>query len=703
VNRAPLSGTLIEGKYEIVSKIKEGGMGSIYKVRHRLLDEIRIVKVMLPQLGSEEEYKRRFLQEAKMATRLKHPNVATIHDFALDADGTAYIIMEFIDGVNLAELLKGSGTPEIPLALEIAHQTLLALGYLHRKNVVHRDIALDNLMLTQDEEDRALVKLIDLGISKALDKTIELTSQGVFLGKLKYSSPEQLGSLGPGETLDGRSDLYSLGVVLYELLTGRTPFSGDTPRALIAAHLFTPPIPFSETDAEGRVPEELRAIVLKALEKKRADRFSSAEEFDRGLLSFRERLAHPPVTEPARELLSRIRATRQMAIAPVTPSAQDRLDRQFLAQTTPTPAAAATVPLSPVPPAAESDRTLVDPRASLESAPTRESAGPRYGVSRSLRGGPLFLTIAAAGALALGLFLWRTSWDRKGALGPPPRSATPIPIAGPVAEAQTPEFPPTAVATPEPAAEAAVGLEPSPRASDSDRLRRLTEEAASRMALSRQRAERARAKERVPELYDYGRTKEKEGRRLLAQGDHASARAAFQTATGVFERAENWARNALEARPSPPDQVAAAREPTPRAEPVRALPTAAPPAEITTLPAPASPEPVRAAVSEEDRIRETLRRYERAQNSLDVALYASVYPALTGERRKLVETAFRNLRSQTVEFEIQRIEVSNSRAVVQGFERRLAIPLIGSEQRDARGRVIRLEKRGEAWVISSLN
>ena len=266
----PVAGTLIEGKYEILEKIREGGMGTIYKVRHRLLDEVRVVKVMRPQIGADEELKRRFTQEAKTATRLKHPNIGAILDFALDSDGMAYIVMEFIDGVNLAELLKASGPPGVPMTLEIAHQSLSALGFLHRKNVVHRDVAPDNLMLTHDDDGHPQVKLIDLGIAKPLDRTINLTSTGVFLGKLKYSSPEQLGGLAEGETLDGRSDLYSLGVALYELLTGQLPFPGESPRELFAAHLFKDPLPFSVTDPSNRVPEEVRAVVRKAMEKERA-------------------------------------------------------------------------------------------------------------------------------------------------------------------------------------------------------------------------------------------------------------------------------------------------------------------------------------------------------------------------------------------------------------------------------------------------
>ena len=192
--------TLLEGKYEILKKLREGGMGTIYSVRHRLLDEVRAIKVMRAHVLADADLKRRFVEEAKTATRLKHPNICTIHDFALGEDGTAYLVMEYIEGVNLADLLRSEGAPPQALTLEIAHQALLALAYLHRKGVVHRDVSPDNLMLTQDSDDRALLKLIDLGIAKTHSDTAtaEMTASGVFLGKLKYASPEQFGSLPSG-------------------------------------------------------------------------------------------------------------------------------------------------------------------------------------------------------------------------------------------------------------------------------------------------------------------------------------------------------------------------------------------------------------------------------------------------------------------------------------------------------------------------
>ena len=329
--------TLIEEKYDVLSKIREGGMGAVYKVRHRLLEEIRVVKVMRQGIGGDPELKRRFLEEAKTATRLKHPNIATIYDFALGEDGTAYLVMEFIDGVTLGEILKSRGSVGLGLSLEIAHQTLLALGYLHHKNVVHRDIAPDNLMLTCDDEGNSRIKLIDLGIAKVLDRHVDMTSSGVFLGKVRYASPEQYGSLLPGEIIDGRSDLYSLGLVLYELLTGRRPFVGENAVEFLRAHVFLDPISFSVTDPEGLVPEEVRAAVLKALRKRRDDRFPTAADFDREILALRNRFARPLDIDPTPEIISLVRGAPTDGPEYVTPGAQDRLNRQFSAYPTPVP------------------------------------------------------------------------------------------------------------------------------------------------------------------------------------------------------------------------------------------------------------------------------------------------------------------------------------------------------------------------------
>jgi TonB family protein len=262
-----------EEKYQILEKIGQGGMGAVYKVRHRLLDELRVIKVIRSAQEPTPEAEERFLREARTACRLRHPNVAVLHDFALGEDGRAYIVLEHIEGATMRGLLERLGTPPLPLALEIARQAALALQYLHRQRIVHRDISPGNLMLTRDFEGNPLVKLIDLGLARSLETGSDSLTRGVFVGKVRYASPEQFDE-GP---VDERSDLYSLGVVLYELLTGRCPIAGHDPKSWMAAHLFRPPLDFAESDPEGQVPEDLRALVLRLLAKDPDGRFASAE------------------------------------------------------------------------------------------------------------------------------------------------------------------------------------------------------------------------------------------------------------------------------------------------------------------------------------------------------------------------------------------------------------------------------------------
>ncbi|MEA2561544.1 MAG: hypothetical protein QOH06_3048 [Acidobacteriota bacterium] len=377
----------IEGKYEILEKIKEGGMGAIYKVRHRLLDEVRVVKVIRSHMEPAGENGERFLREARVANRLRHPNIAALHDFAIGEDGNAFIVMEFIDGLNLLEILQTGGPPPISLTLEIARQSLKALGYLHRQKLVHRDVSPDNLMLTRDMDGHPQVKLIDLGIAKAFEGGAgggELTTTGIFLGKPRYASPEQFGVSG-GAGLDARSDLYSFGVVLYELLTGQCPISGKDPASYMAGHLIRPPLAFEESDPRGRVPAELRAAVLRSLAKKPEERFESSEDFIWALTLFQDRF---PLT--GRELDEVFQAslpafTRPLPL-PAPGSTQDKLDREFLMTSTPVPTSRAEIPeeatrLYLVEPAA---RPVEETRRSLDLDETLPLASTRARKEESL-------------------------------------------------------------------------------------------------------------------------------------------------------------------------------------------------------------------------------------------------------------------------------------------------------------------------------
>jgi serine/threonine protein kinase len=325
----------IEGKYEILGKIREGGMGAIYKVRHRLLNEIRVIKLMRPVLAEDRELnaelKARFVREAQVAIKLRHPNIAQLYDFTTDEDGTSLIVMEFIRGKTLEELLKTAGPPSLGLALEIARQSLRALGYLHAQGFVHRDISPDNLMLAEDAGEPR-IKLIDLGIAKVLgDGDSRLTRTGTFLGKVRYAAPEQFA--GGAASTGARGDLYSFGVVLYELLTGIYPINGSDSGSIIAGHLFHRPIGFEDSDRQGRVPLGLRSAVLKALAKQPEERHANAEELARELERFRV-----PADVPAEEWKQLLEIPAREGVSPVEPgTTQDLLDERLGAEPTPAP------------------------------------------------------------------------------------------------------------------------------------------------------------------------------------------------------------------------------------------------------------------------------------------------------------------------------------------------------------------------------
>jgi serine/threonine-protein kinase len=372
----------IEGKYEILEKLREGGMGAIYKVRHRLLDELRVVKVIRSNVGATAaapDAGDRFLREARVAIRLRHPNIAQLHDYAIADDGNAYIVMELIDGCTLQDVLRRHGPPPVPLTLEVARQSLKALGYLHRQKIVHRDVSPDNLMLTRDSDGHAQVKLIDLGIAKAFGGGAGLTTTGIFLGKPRYAAPEQFSGAG----IDARGDLYSFGVVFYELLTGRCPIAGNDPASFMAGHLLRPPLSFAESDPEGKLPQTLRELLLKTLAKEPDQRFGSAEELLWAVTMVQDQFE--PTTAGDLAAVLTPAAEEENATLPARPgSTQHRLDNEFwMTQPPPQPPPQLQPVLEPepaMPPLgsslAESVQTRRLPPEPKAAAPKAPTAGP---------------------------------------------------------------------------------------------------------------------------------------------------------------------------------------------------------------------------------------------------------------------------------------------------------------------------------------
>lgn len=261
----------LEDRYVILERLRESGVGATYKVRHRQLNEVRMV-VTRPRLHGDADQQIRFLPAAHAVSRLGHANLVRVFDSSVGEDG-AFVALELIEGLTLAEVLTAAGPPPLPLTLEIARQGLRAVGHLHEHHLVHRDVSPDNLMLTRDADGRPRVKLVDLGIASEVRSDDRSAGAGGFV---RYAAPETFDHQEAG---DPRSDLYSFALVLYELLTGRFPIDGEGAPALIAGHLFRPPIDFAESDPRGLVPEQIRRAVLKGLAKSRDERFVDAESF----------------------------------------------------------------------------------------------------------------------------------------------------------------------------------------------------------------------------------------------------------------------------------------------------------------------------------------------------------------------------------------------------------------------------------------
>src|ERR671912_976132 len=261
---------LIDGKYQILDRLGVGGMGEIFKVRHIHLNELRVIKIMRPNVAQDEQGLQRFLQEARTSTMIKHKNLAMLYDFAQLEDGSYYMVWEFIDGTNIQRWIGQTGALPPRLTVEISVQALQGLDHLHSMGLIHRDISPENIMLSQDSKGKLVVKVIDFGIAKQLaegDGGQGLTQTGMFLGKLKYASPEQAGFLKEGEHLDPRSDLYSFGIVLYEMLAGRAPFQATNPHGYILKHVTEKPAAIHELNPAVKVPPQLEALVMRSLEK----------------------------------------------------------------------------------------------------------------------------------------------------------------------------------------------------------------------------------------------------------------------------------------------------------------------------------------------------------------------------------------------------------------------------------------------------
>ena len=268
------------GRYEVLGELGQGAMGIVYKAKDPLIDRVVAIKTITLSLAldEKEEYEGRFYQEAKAAGRLNHPNIVTIYDVGKSGD-VAYIAMEFLQGRELRDIMNDVGLLPVDQVLDIVAQVAQGLAYAHEHEIVHRDVKPSNIMVVHDGH----VKITDFGIARMASSAVH-TQTGMVLGSPKYMSPEQV----MGKTIDQRSDIFSLGVMLYEMLTGQAPFNGENVNAIMYQTLNAVPAP--PNTLNPAVPEMANFIMAKALAKKLEDRYQNARDFAVDLRACRDTL-----------------------------------------------------------------------------------------------------------------------------------------------------------------------------------------------------------------------------------------------------------------------------------------------------------------------------------------------------------------------------------------------------------------------------
>jgi len=313
--------------YNVVSLLGMGGMGAVYVAEHPFIDRKVAIKVLKREHTEDDSLIRRFFNEAKAASAIKHPHIVEIFDMGELDDGIPYIVMELLAGENLGSLIEREKQLEVATAIRITHQTAAALTAAHGKGIVHRDLKPDNLhMVAVESGQQEHVKVLDFGIAKLrpdMAGSNGSTNAGAVMGTPPYMSPEQC--LGINADIDSRTDIYALGVILFEMLCGRPPFVGSGMGEIMVAHVTQPP-PLPST-FNAKVPPHIEGIILKALAKKREERFATMAEFQAALMAPAPEYVEPPKTMMLPDVpasvsaaaATRVAAPAPRAVRPTTP------------------------------------------------------------------------------------------------------------------------------------------------------------------------------------------------------------------------------------------------------------------------------------------------------------------------------------------------------------------------------------------------
>ena len=411
-------GRTLDGRWIIEEKIGEGGMGSVYKGSQRSVNRTIAIKTLRASLTDNDEFVDRFFREAKIATTINHPHCVTVLDFGQDPETQElYLAMEFLDGMPLADRME-EGSLSILELIKISIQVSSALAASHANSIIHRDLKPDNVFLVDMSTGDVFAKVLDFGIAKVNDDANQYTRTGQIFGTPDYMSPEQCS----GKSLDGRSDLYSLGCILYEITTGHAPFEADNPMAVLMAHMTEIPAPPSSLGIE--LPPGLELIIMRLLAKEPEDRFEHANALIEALKEVQEQLAG----------VHAYNKSQGIRIAPAMTSPAGGFERVA------TPAAAMSAPHTPH-----------APTSSMEF----EEVPPPNKKPLIVIGSLVLLGVVAASAVVVAL----TMADPPPASPPSPMAseaptitAPPSALANPVSEPTTPE-PVAEPSTPEPAPE----------------------------------------------------------------------------------------------------------------------------------------------------------------------------------------------------------------------------------------------------------
>ena len=682
-------------------------MGVVYRAQDTLLERLVALKVISTSIEDNPELRERFFREARAAGQLSHRNIITIHDLG-EHDGQPYLAMEFLSGEDLQHRLARQEPMSLRRKLEIASEICDGLSYAHRRGLVHRDVKPANVFIT----DEGVVKLLDFGLARMVAS--ELTRSNMMMGTLNYMAPEQV----RGERTDHRADIFSFGVVLYEMLSGRKAFQGDSFATTLYKILQEVPEPLLSIDS--MLPNDLVWLVEKALAKPRDERYQDLTDVARDLAIIRQHLSgHDAAAAPA--------AATSAPRAPSDPPSP-RLRR------TPSDVRSTADPVDSggqrtARPGSGSQPKSHPSGSGLSSdAATMAHEVPREERPRRSRAVLAFAAVALVALVAAGA--WYTL-GRPNAPEAPPQTPSSTTSS---AEAARPVPPP-------PAAQAPATTDRAPAGGTEEisveSQRRAADEARARTTRARTTAREAGSTATGSASFAAAAAAEREGNRLYQARRYPEAAAKFYEASGLFRSAELTPSSIAAGRPplTPPQDRPPARSPAepPAAQPNQTAPqtTASPPQTTPTVPAaenpvqlpqtsaprvppPPAPAPKQAEApitaaegaaspQAENGVRDLLRRYEQAMESRSLDAIRRVWPALSGSQEDALRREFQQTRRIEVEVDDPHISLSGSTGTVT-FIRRYHLTTVDGQRLDRNSRTtLSVRRAGSEWVIDRVN